>query len=734
MPVPPGHALGRHGGLDFVDGLRRNIDKYLGKVDSAERDIVERLGGHLWYVRESRREGSQIWQDALRADLGGRPPGEDAENPRVFGSPPHSTTVRWPAPPFLARSDAVLQGCGAGDVHGGDLVDMSDCSPSPCRVEEDPGTPRGWGAEVKPQPIPMDVPDELLTVRFSSCFEGGNLMYAVYQPEEDAFDLVLDHDLHTMGHTQWFYFGVTGVPAGRSLTFRLVNMCKSDSLYSRGMRPWVFSEAGAAREVPSVDQPPDGSLYTNLEDSKWWEAESLSCGWRPGCSDIDYSRNGIPRASRDNESDEDEEGGRRSRRAPHFYTLRFTHRWCRDRDSVFFAHCFPYTYSMLRTLLAQIERHPSKSKYMRRERLCKTEGGVECDLLTITDWGETRSRKRICVASARVHPGESNSSWLMHGLLNFLLSTNPEAHVLRQNFVWKIVPMLNPDGVIIGNYRCGLAGVDLNRQWRQPSAVLHRSIHELKRLLAKLKARSEVALYIDLHGHSRKLNAFSYACGGGREDSRFYRARLYPRIMAMVCPAFQFDQCRWKVGKGKRGTGRVVASLDLGLTAVYTVETSFFGMLLDDKGKATESPSGTLMVLTTRRLQLLGASLSRAVLFLNNLTGDVQTAIREFQRTKAPRGTPKPLCDPAEADAHSTAKRGPPGRERRRTSGRRPGRHWTLHPRIVQMESLALRRFVGRLPRRRMRMTRRPPPARGGRARERGSCLKCGPSLRPRQG
>ena len=34
--------------------------------------------------------------------------------------------------------------------------------------------------------------------------------------------------------------------------------------------------------------------------------------------------------------------------------------------------------------------------------------------------------------------------------------------------VWpwlKVVPMLNPDGVINGNYRCSLAGVDLNRVW-----------------------------------------------------------------------------------------------------------------------------------------------------------------------------------------------------------------------------------------------------------------------------
>ena len=38
------------------------------------------------------------------------------------------------------------------------------------------------------------------------------------------------------------------------------------------------------------------------------------------------------------------------------------------------------------------------------------------------------------------------------------------AHVLRNHFVFKVVPMLNPDGVVNGNYRSSLAGEDLNRR------------------------------------------------------------------------------------------------------------------------------------------------------------------------------------------------------------------------------------------------------------------------------
>lgn len=60
--------------------------------------------------------------------------------------------------------------------------------------------------------------------------------------------------------------------------------------------------------------------------------------------------------------------------------------------------------------------------------------------------------KKYVVISARVHPGESNSSWIMQGLLHHLTSNHPNALMLRDKFVFKIIPMLNPDGVIHGRY------------------------------------------------------------------------------------------------------------------------------------------------------------------------------------------------------------------------------------------------------------------------------------------
>jgi cytosolic carboxypeptidase protein 5 len=55
--------------------------------------------------------------------------------------------------------------------------------------------------------------------------------------------------------------------------------------------------------------------------------------------------------------------------------------------------------------------------------------------------------------SARVHPGETPASFVMEGIWNFLTAKHEQGCLLRERFCFKIVPMLNPDGVSRGYYR-----------------------------------------------------------------------------------------------------------------------------------------------------------------------------------------------------------------------------------------------------------------------------------------
>lgn len=77
--------------------------------------------------------------------------------------------------------------------------------------------------------------------------------------------------------------------------------------------------------------------------------------------------------------------------------------------------------------LSEIEKR--KLDYVSRNTLCRTLAGNRCDYLTITSRTnlDNLNTKKGVVISARVHPGESNSSWMMKGVIDFLVSDHPEA-------------------------------------------------------------------------------------------------------------------------------------------------------------------------------------------------------------------------------------------------------------------------------------------------------------------
>ena len=71
---------------------------------------------------------------------------------------------------------------------------------------------------------------------------------------------------------------------------------------------------------------------------------------------------------------------------------------------------------------------------------------------------------------ARQHPGESMAEWWMEGALETL--TDPASSVgreLRKRCTLHVVPNCNPDGSMRGHLRTNAAGINLNREWAQPS-------------------------------------------------------------------------------------------------------------------------------------------------------------------------------------------------------------------------------------------------------------------------
>lgn len=46
--------------------------------------------------------------------------------------------------------------------------------------------------------------------------------------------------------------------------------------------------------------------------------------------------------------------------------------------------------------------------------------------------------------------------------------------------------MINSDGVVIGNGRASLVGLDLNRRWTSPNPIIHPEVFFLKKMFKRM--------------------------------------------------------------------------------------------------------------------------------------------------------------------------------------------------------------------------------------------------------
>ena len=73
--------------------------------------------------------------------------------------------------------------------------------------------------------------------------------------------------------------------------------------------------------------------------------------------------------------------------------------------------------------------------------------------------------------------------------------------------MFKLIPMLNPDGVVVGNSRTSLAGVDLNRVYKKPRQDLFPTIFYTKAMLAALQLEREVRQDVPVAKMEKECNA-----------------------------------------------------------------------------------------------------------------------------------------------------------------------------------------------------------------------------------
>lgn len=382
--------------------------------------------------------------------------------------------------------------------------------------------------------LPKENPRATKVVFFSE-FESGNL-HKAYFHDNNEFVLLLHPDFGNSKYSHWFFFEVMA-KVKETFRFHIVNIYKKDQNLEKGMKI-VVREAGE---------------------------------WKRGGENIVFKET-VEFASYFS--------------AAGYYTLSFSYTF-KENNWVGFAYSYPYTHTQLTDWL-RIIKHVHHD-IMNVTPLCKTLNGHTCELITITSdialYNETKknqiSEKKAVIIMGRVHPGESPSSFIVQGLINFLLSKSFDAKMIRKKFVFKIIPMVNPDGVRYGNTRCSLLGIDLNRRWIEANEILHPEIFSAKELIKEVKLTHDLVMCCDIHSHAKKQNIFMYGCRTQNPDKSCKKqnliAKLIPIMLAKKNLNFSYADSHFKMEKDKESTSRIVIYKEFGVLNSYTLETSFFG-------------------------------------------------------------------------------------------------------------------------------------------------------------
>jgi hypothetical protein len=299
-------------------------------------------------------------------------------------------------------------------------------------------------------------------VIFDSDFEMGNLINVQFQNGDASgyryYKAELNYSLQDFDDKHWwFYFSMENVQ-GKTVEVELRNLAPND-FDSPGERRWPNTEPVYS--------------YDNVN----WERVPLSdvqCGDR---NTLNY---------------------------------RITIRPIQYK--VWLAPIFPYTISMENDLFSAYT-----SDYLDVTTLGSTPLGLDLQVATITDPSVADEGKVKVYIIAQQHSGETVSSFVADGMIRFLLDGfDPVADEVRKNFIFKIIPVVNVEGVMhgISRYTPFRSGTqyDLNREWDEPILEMQ---PEVEMIFSDIQNWGPDA-FLDLHGDS--VVEYCYLYNDGLSD------------------------------------------------------------------------------------------------------------------------------------------------------------------------------------------------------------------------
>ncbi|KAJ9466975.1 Cytosolic carboxypeptidase 6 [Diplonema papillatum] len=454
-------------------------------------------------------------------------------------------------------------------MEAGDLVFSSDFDSGNCWVVRK----RMGDAAIPPAEALYD------DYRPSDAYLNGNAEPPVQDPRDDIYEVWVAPDcVGTPWETtnrSWFHFSVAGGEPGRRVCFRIMNTNAHQKLFEQDMRP-VYRYATHPQWMRVADRVTHHKVLTH------------------GVVDIPFT--------------------------------------FERSEKVYISFTYPYPHTQLLDKMVEWEHRANAAGLVfSKNLLClsvdqnpvfditltspasetsfkfgaygnpagsRRGSGVEATAVASEDAPPEGGReKKIILISARVHPCETPASFVLEGVVDKLLNVHedPEAAALMDAFIFRIVPCLNPDGIIRGHCRNDPFGRNLNRFYQSPDRWGTPSIHHLKELFMSLQASGKLFYYMDLHAHHNKRGFFFYGNNFDSIETQVsvqslaYLTQLASDHFSM--PGCLFSKAAMSSAGGKDGSKEGSARVSLfaasGFPYCYTLEANFNAANITDAGCAT---------------------------------------------------------------------------------------------------------------------------------------------------
>ncbi len=202
-----------------------------------------------------------------------------------------------------------------------------------------------------------------------------------------------------------------------------------------------------------------------------------------------------------------------------------------DSNSVWFAYFAPYTMERHHELVASVAGFPE----IEYRSLGQTLDGQELDYFRLPG-----GPLQVWLY-ARQHPGETMAEYWMEGAFDKILDeADPVSRRLREKATFHFVPNMNPDGSKRGHLRTNAAGVNLNREWHEPSLERSPEVY----LVRQLMDETGVDFAMDIHGDEAIAANFLAGFEGipGLKKTQQALFDAYSDALVAASPDFQTEK------------------------------------------------------------------------------------------------------------------------------------------------------------------------------------------------